>query len=91
MAAIDDYATLQPGLDSPLIHMAVVTPSDTLDLTDVTRSVYIGAAGALKVTTEGGETLTLASGVLAVGVKHDLRLTRIWATGTTATPIVAAW
>lgn len=91
MAAIDDYASQATGLDSPFAHLAIASPSDTVDLVDVSRVIYIGAAGALKVTTEGGETITIASGVLGVGSPHKLRLSRIWSTGTTATPILVGW
>lgn len=91
MAAIDDYATQATGLDSPLMHLAIVTPSDTVDLTDVSRAIYIGAAGTLKVTTEGGETVTIPSGTLSAGTPHKLRVSRVFATGTTATGIVVGW
>jgi len=91
MAAIDDYVTQATGLDSPLAHLALVTPNDTVDLTDVSRVIYIAAAGTLKVTTEGGETVTIASGTLNVGVPHKLRVSRIFATGTTATGIMVGW
>lgn len=91
MAAIDDYSNQATGLDSALAHLVIVSPSDTVDLVDVSRVIYIGAAGALKVTTEGGETVVIASGVLSAGVPHKLRVSRVWATGTTATPILAGW
>lgn len=91
MAATDDFASLATGLDGPLVHLVNVTPDDANDLAHVTRAVYIGAAGALKVTTVGGETITIPSAVLGAGVAHKMRVTRIWATGTTATPIMAAW
>lgn len=91
MPAVDDYATLATGLDGPFSNQTIVTPSDTVDLTDETRAVYIGAAGALKVTTAGGQTIVIPSGILAVGVPHPMRVTRIWSTGSTATPVVAVW
>lgn len=91
MPALDDFSFLGKTADGPASHAAIVTPSDSTDLASATRAIYIGAAGAVKLTTLGGETLVLASGVLAVGVPHPIRATRIWSTGTTATPIVAVW
>lgn len=87
----DDFATNQPGLQSPPAHVALVTPSDGSDLEKVTRGVSFVAAGDLAVVTAGGETVTIPSGALAAGIMHPLRLARIKATGTTATGIVAYW
>ena len=90
-AAVDDFATFSASLGDPFVHAALVTPSDGVDLTDVTRGVSIGGAGAIKVTTLGGETLVIPSAALGAGVIHRLRVTRIWNTSTTATSIVAYW
>lgn len=88
MGAIDLYPnTTTPGLDSTLAHLAVITPSDSADVAYVTRAVYLNIGGDLKVTTLGGETVTMPLGA----GWHPIRLTRIWATGTTATGIVAGW
>lgn len=67
-----------------------VTPSDTVDLvTKPTKGVYIGGAGNLKADMSDGTTVTF--NVLAVGVIHCLSVKRIYATGTTATNIVAVY
>jgi hypothetical protein len=91
MASTDDFAGLSTGLDGPLNHIAVVTTNDATDLAHESRAIYIGVAGDLKIITAGGETVTILSGVLAVGVPHPIRATRIFATGTTATNIVVGW
>jgi hypothetical protein len=39
----------------------------------------------------GGEDVTYLSGSLALGVAHRLRVTRVFATGTTATGIFGEW
>jgi hypothetical protein len=91
MASTDDFAGLSTGLDGPLDHIAIVATSDGTDLAHESRAIYIGVAGDLKITTDGGETVVIPSGVLAVGVPHPIRATRIWATGTTATNIVVGW
>jgi hypothetical protein len=68
---------------------AAVTPSDGTDLTNVTRALFIGGAGNLVVIDQSGNTTTF-TGVLA-GTILQLRVTRVKATGTTATNIVALW
>lgn len=72
----------------------VVTPNDSADLSiGFTRRIICGVSGDLKVTTID---TTLASGVVVIpaaciiaGVPLDIAVTRIWASGTTATSIVA--
>lgn len=79
------------GMEVPAPHVALVTPDDSNDLTNASRAVSFAAAGALKVTTVGGETVVIPSGALAAGVMHAIAVTRVWAAGTTATSIVAYW
>lgn len=71
---------------SPITGAAAVTPSDSTDLSEVTLALYIGTAGAAKLTLMDGSVVTYAA--LAAG-RHPLRVKRVWATGTTATGIVA--
>lgn len=61
-----------------------ITPSDTALLSFPTRWLVIGTAGALRVTTVLGNTVTLAS--VPVGVL-PLQVTQVWATGTAASNI----
>lgn len=62
-----------------------ITPSDSADLTDPVSALYIGTAGALKVDTIGGDTVTLAN--VAVGYL-PLAAKKVYSTGTTAAGIV---
>lgn len=62
-----------------------ITPHDTNDLTDPVSALYIGTAGALKVITASGETVTFAN--VAVGLL-PLAVTRVFSTGTAAAGIV---
>lgn len=87
-AATDDYGSYQPALDGPLNHGAIVSPSDSTDLTDTSRACLVGTTGNIKLTTLGGETITVLS--VPVGW-HPFRVTRIWSTGTTATNISCWW
>jgi len=75
-------------LARPADHAATVTPSDSADLANTARALYVGTPGDVKVTTILGDTITFANvpaGVLPVRAK------RVYATGTTASDIVALW
>ena len=78
-----------PSIESPIANMAAVTPNDAVNLTNFTRGLYVGATGDVKVTTLNGNAVTMVG--LAAGVWHPIRVSRVWATGTTATGIVAGW
>lgn len=80
--------TQSGGSSSPANDAALVTPSDTVDLPAVPKGVYIATEGALRITMLSGTTLTTPT--LHVGW-HPLKVTRIFATGTTATGIMVAW
>lgn len=69
--------------------LANIVPNNTTVFDHPTSKVLIGAAGTLAVTTLGGQTLTITG--LAVGVWHDMAVTKILVTGTTATSILAGW
>ena len=60
-----------------------ITPNDDENLEAVTRGVYVGASGALKVTLDGGSTITLPA--VNAGAIYPLRVRKVFATGTTAT------
>jgi len=68
-----------------------VTPSDTVDLAaGPTRGLYVGAFGNVTVDMVSGGT-----GIVFVGVQPGsllpIQATRVYATGTTATSIVALY
>ena len=71
---------------TPVPGAAAVTPNDSTDLNEITTSIYVGTAGTLKVTMVDGSVVTY--GAIAAG-RHPLRVKRVWATGTSATNIVA--
>jgi hypothetical protein len=66
---------------------AAVTPSDTVDLAFTSRAIYVGGAGALTVILSSGVTVTFA--VVPAGSWLWIAATRVKATGTAATSIVA--
>ena len=70
---------------------AAVTGSDSTDLTNAaTRGLYIGGAGAVKVDLISGATGVTFSG-LAAGSILPVGVKRVYATGTTATGIIALY
>ena len=71
----------------PISYGIAVTPSDSVDLTNPCRGIYVGVSGNVAVVLAGGETVTFVN--LVAGVLHGIRATRILSTGTTATSIVA--
>lgn len=67
-----------------------VTPNDSADLASKpTKGVYVGVSGDIKITLQGGSTASFVG--LAAGVIHPIAAMRIWATGTTATSILAVY
>ena len=70
-------------------HAAAITPSDTVDLSAPCNAIYVGGAGALTVITVGGETVAFPA--VPAGAIIPIRATRIKATGTVATNLVAMW
>lgn len=66
-----------------------VTPDDAADLPlGAARAIYVGVAGAVVLKDRFGHTVTLISGGEQY---HPLWVTRIFATGTTATNILALY
>lgn len=85
----DIYEGKATGLESPIIMLKAVAPSDTVDLADGrTRALFVGVAGSVVVRDALGNTVTLTS---ADSQYHPIRVVRVMATGTTASGIVALW
>ena len=75
-------------ISDPVPHAAAVTPSDSVDLSEVTTAIYIGVAGDMQVTMLNGEVVLFSN--FAVGWQ-PIRVRRVWNTNTTAAKIVAVW
>lgn len=79
------------GLDwsQPYGRLEPVTPNDGTDLPGgVTRGVFIGSQGPMVVIDMTGNQVTFAN--MPIGL-YPLRVTRVLATGTTASSIVACY
>ena len=83
------YQKLQAG------RAAAVTPSNTVDIPSVTGGtnngcvLYVGGAGDLTVDTVGGYAVTFVA--VPAGSFIPVQVTRVYASGTSATSIVALW
>lgn len=67
---------------------SAITPSDATVFAQPTRGLYIGGGGNITVDfADGGAAVTLVNP--AIGYPLPLQVTRVYATGTTATNIVA--
>lgn len=85
----DNFKGHQPGLNSPASGANSITPNNNTDLATVTRAIYVGGAGDLRVKMINGDTVTLTN--LAAGVIYPLRCSRVLATSTTATDLVGLY
>jgi len=84
----DVFARHRSGLESPAAHLAAVTPDDAADLAVASRALNVAGSGSVRLTTTGGSTGTV---YVSAGAAFPVRARRVWATGTTATGIVAMW
>ena len=83
---INRFFDSKSALDSPPSQAFEITPSDSADLPFVTRGIYVGGSGDLRVTLLDGATVTYKN--IAGGVHHGMRVQRVHATGTTATSLL---
>lgn len=91
MAATNKYpstAYLQAtSMSYPAEHAEAVTPSDSVDLLIVSRALFVGVGGNIAVVMASGAAVTF-TGVVS-GSILPVRVSRVKATATTATSIVA--
>lgn len=89
MAAVDDFATFAVGMSDTYPHAFAITKSDADELSHVTRAIYVGGAGNIKLLTLGGETVTFIG--LPVGTTLRIRAKQVFSTDTTATNMVGMY
>ena len=70
---------------SPALSGVEVTPNDSANL-QPTRALYVGGTGTLRVTMRNGVVNFTA---VQAGMIYPIEVSRVYATGTTATGIVA--
>ena len=89
MAATDNFVGDRSRIDSPARNAFAVSPHNTNEMAFVTRGIYVGGAGDLKVTTIGGDTVTFSA--VPAGVILPVCAKIVFATGTTATLILGLY
>lgn len=99
MATIDIFKFASPNILGPYTHAYVITPNDNAELPFAVRALYIGGAGTIKLTlrddqglnvnNQGGGPVTL--GTVTAGQILAMWTRQVWATGTSATPIIGLY
>ena len=83
MAAID---ATQAGYGQPAVCAAAVTPHNTNELEVISRALYVGGAGDVKVKMLGDQEVTFSA--VPAGSILPIRVKQVFSTGTTATLIL---
>lgn len=77
----NNFAVLPSG---PVRNIVAATPNDSADLSNF-GFLYVGADGDVRVTTVGGQTVTIPG--LVGGQVYPIYVRRVFSTGTTATDL----
>jgi hypothetical protein len=75
------------GLMNPGMKFTAVTPSDSTDLAFVSRGILVAVSGNVQIMGKNDSVTCVL--FLAAGIIHPIMATRIYATNTSATGIVA--
>lgn len=75
--------------DAPAENFAAVTPNDSTDLTLRARGLYIGTGGTLVV--QGNDSADVTFLNVPNGTILPIAVSRVKATGTTCSNIIALW
>ncbi len=86
MPAIDAYAPYLLDPTGSAQRIVEVTPDDGLELEFVTRALNVAVSGVVRVQPLKGDPGDV---YITAGVAFPIRVTRVFATGTTATGIRA--
>jgi hypothetical protein len=86
-AAADRFGSVADTFNGPCRNAEVVSKSDTVDLANVSRYLWIGGTGDVCVITKGGQTVTLTA--VPAGQLIPICVSRVKATNTTATNMIA--
>jgi hypothetical protein len=77
------------GLIDPAEGAFEITPSDATNLAHVTRGLWVGTLGDIRLVTAAGDTVTLVA--VAAGLVHPIRVRQVLVSGTTASDIVGIY
>lgn len=82
----DEFEGYAPTLVAPALGAEAITPSDSTELTYLTRGIFVGQTGDLTVRMFKGETITLRN--VQAGMVYALRASQVLASGTTASDLI---
>lgn len=85
MAANDKFVSVS-SLTGPGDDAFSISTSDTVDLPNITRAIYVGSGGDINLITKGGTTLVFTA--VPTGAILPVRVSRVKATSTTASGLV---
>lgn len=85
-AQTDNYSSLPVTFASPAVGAVAVTPSDSVNLSKISRGLYIGGGGNVSVEFVDGTVATFVG--VGSGGGLGVRVVKVRATGTTATNII---
>lgn len=85
----DVFENHSAGLSSPATNGETVSKSDSTNLAQTSRAIYVGGAGNVAAVMLGGTVLTFVG--VPAGTLLPIRATRINSTDTTATNMVALY
>lgn len=74
-----------PTVRDPAYRSFAITPSNTVDLPETVRRIWVGVAGNIKITMMDGDTITYTN--VPVGYFEHFAV-RVFVTGTTATGLI---
>ncbi len=81
----DRFKRTVSSITGPATELYPITPDDATDLATAVRAIAVATSGAVRVTTVGGSDATV---YVIAGAPFPVRVSRVWATGTTATGLV---
>jgi hypothetical protein len=86
---MDAFRNHERSLTSPPENAAAVTPDDVADLPAVSRAVWVGTGGDLRVRMAGAGVVTLPA--VPGGSFLPIRVRQVLCKGTSATGLVIFW
>lgn len=88
MPTIDENQYTPPLRSDPASNAEAISPSDVEDLAYATRGLIADGGGTIRMLMLGGQIVTFTA---LAGTIYPFRVTRVFATGTTATGIIGLW
>ena len=82
------YDGVDPGVNGVALRAVAITPNDSTDLSETTKSLYVGGAGALVVRLVGAPSTNVTLAAVPAGTTLPMRVVRVLSSGTGATSIV---